>query len=97
MPGSTYMVDAAFTYANNKYRGRLVKNGNAWALTATLNGNPLKIGTSFPVPGTKVVFYPGAPGKNGRLQIEAGGSTPPAGARASPACPLGPPSAAPAC
>ncbi|KAL4424365.1 hypothetical protein ABPG75_001666 [Micractinium tetrahymenae] len=72
MPGSTYMVDVAFTFAGAKYRGTLVNDGTAWALTATLNGSPLKVGTSWPVAGTKVTFNPGATGKNGRLQIEAG-------------------------
>ncbi|KAL4432009.1 hypothetical protein ABPG77_000276 [Micractinium sp. CCAP 211/92] len=72
MPGSSFMTDIAFTYANAKYRSRLVKDGSTWAMTATLNGRPLKIGTSFPVSGTKVTFFPGSPGKNGRLQIEAG-------------------------
>lgn len=72
MPGSTFMVDVAFTYANAKYRCRLVKSGDTWTMAATLNGNPIRTGTSFPVSGTKVTFFPGSPGKNGRLQIEAG-------------------------
>lgn len=74
MPGSTFMVDVAFTYANAKYRCRLVKSGDTWTMAATLNGNPIRTGTSFPVSGTKVTFFPGSPGKNGRLQIEAGES-----------------------
>ncbi|KAL4424366.1 hypothetical protein ABPG75_001667 [Micractinium tetrahymenae] len=72
MPGSSSMVDVAFTLASAKYRGALVKNGTTWALTATLNGKPLKVGTSFPVAGTKVVFFPGKSGTHGRLQIDAG-------------------------
>lgn len=72
MPGSSSMVDVSFTLAGARYRGRLVKSGRGWALAATLNGNPLRVGTSFPVAGTKVVFFPGSPGTHGRLQIDAG-------------------------